>query len=206
MKKSLIYLFIIIQYSAFAQTEKNSFDFKKVYDIAMTKEQLKENTNAWMVKTFTNTNNGIKLTSTDNLLARGRFDGYFLDGIGVKKICHYELIIEASFKENKYRLVLSDFEIKPKDENFTMQANWGMMKSSKTKEEFIQKVKEFCIKHQPPNTNIMLKRLNKPKKLIKDMNAQKKNFDAINSQILAQQKSISKSLFNYLEKKKESDW
>jgi len=206
MKKLLTYLFILIQYSAFTQTKKNSFDFKKVYDIEMDKEQLKENTNAWMVKTFTNTNSGIKLTSTDNLIARGTFDGVFTDGLGRKNLCFFEYIIEISFKEDRYRLTLGDYTIKPTDKDLLNVAEWGMIQPVDSINEFIRVHSIFFKKYGSLGEYYIKKRLNNPKKVGKQMKKQRKHFDFIQPQILAHQKSISKSLFNYLEKRKESDW
>lgn len=206
MKNLFIYLIIIVQFSALSQTEKKDFNFKKIYDIKMSKEQLKENTNAWMVKTFTNTNNGIKLTSGDNLIARGKFDGVFRDGLGGKRPCHFEYLIEVSFKENKYRLTLSQYTIHPKNNFSIMLANWSMLYHKSNPEDFIKQQKEFYTNSNYIGSKTMLNRLNKPKKIAKDIKRHKKYFDVVHPQILAKQKLISESLFNYLEKKKESDW
>lgn len=206
MKKITVYLFTLVQLYAFAQTEKNSFDFEKVYDIEMNKEKLKENANAWMVKTFTNTNSGIKLTSSDNLIARGRFEGVFRDGIGGKRPCVFKYIIEISFKENKYRLTLNEYTIHPDNDFAIMLANWSMLYHTNIQEDFIKQQREFYNNNNFIGSQTMLNRLDNPKKVAKDIKRHKKYFDGVYPQILAHQISISESLFEYLEKKKKSDW
>jgi hypothetical protein len=206
MKKSLIYLFILIQFYSFSQTKKTSFDFKKVYDIEMAKEQLKENTNAWMVKTFTNTNNGIKLNSGDNLIARGTFKGVFRDGLGSQRTCKFEYVIEISFRENKYRIVMSDYDINADEDNMQFIASWGMLYNNGNKNDFINIQKLFYNDNRILGYKSLISKLDKPKKVDKQIKRHKKYFDIINPQIIAHQKSISESLFKYLESKKDSGW
>lgn len=206
MKKLLTYLFATVQLYTFSQTEKNSFDFEKIFDIEMSKEKLKENSNAWMVKTFTNTNNGIKLTSSDNLIARGRFEGVFRDGLGSKHPCYFEYIIEVSFKDNKYRIILSDYNIKSNKEEMQWIASWGMLYNNGNKIDFVDRQKIFFNNNRIPGYNSMIKKLDKPKKVNKEIKRHRKYFDIINFQIIEHQKKISESLYKYLEKKKKSDW
>jgi hypothetical protein len=206
MKRSLIYLFILIQFYSFSQTKKTSFDFKKVYDIEMAKEQLKENTNAWMVKTFTNTNNGIKLNSGDNLIARGRFAGVFRDGFGTKRPCKFEYIIEISFKENKYRVTMSDYDINANQDEMQSLASWSLLNNNGNKNDFIKTQKIFYNNIKIFGYKSMIRKLDKPKKVDKEMKRHKKYFDVVEPQIIANQKKISESLFKYLEKDKKSDW
>jgi hypothetical protein len=206
MKKSLIYLFIIIQYSAFTQTEKKDFNFEKVYEIEINKEELKENTNAWMVKTFTNTNNGIKLNSGDNLIARGQFDGVFRDGFGTERPCKFEYIIGISFKENKYRITMSDYDINANQDEMQWLASWSLLYNNANKNDFIKTQKLFYNNVKIFGYKFMIRKLDKPKKVDKEMKRHKKYFDVIEPQILANQKKISESLFKYLEKNKKSDW
>ncbi len=206
MKNLLTHLFILIQFTVFTQTKKNSFDFEKIYDFEMSKEQLKENTNAWMVKTFKNTNNGIKLTSTDNLIARGRFKGVFRDGLGGKRPCYFEYLIEVSFKDNKYRIIMSDYDINANQDEMQWLASWGMLYNNGNKNEFINRQKLFYENNRIFGYKSYLKKLNNPKKVDREIKRHKKYFDIINTQILAHQKSITKSLYDYLVKKKKSDW
>jgi hypothetical protein len=206
MKKSLIYLFIIIQYSAFTQTEKKDFNFEKVYEIQIDKDQLKENTNAWMVKTFTNTNNGIKLNSSDNLIARGQFDGVFRDGLGSERPCKFEYIIEISFKENKYRIIMSNYDIRASQDSMQSLASWSLLYNNGNKDTFISTQKEFYNNIKIFGYKSLVKKLDDPKKVDKDIIRHKKYFDVVNTQIIANQKKISESLFEYLEKNNKSDW
>ena len=186
------------------ENEKNFF-YREVFQINMKKEKLKENINTWMVKTFTNTNNGIKLNSDDNLIARGTFRGYFRNGLGAKESCSFDYVIQISFKNGRYRLTMSDFAINPDNNTMVMLANWGMIRPCETLEDFIIIQKEFMSGYGIYG-KAYLKRLDKPKKVRKDMIRHKKYFDIIEPQIKEKQKKISNSLLNYLKERVNDDW
>lgn len=202
---------ILFSISTFSQLkpddETYEFLYQEVFEIELSKDNLKENANAWMVKTFKNTNAGIKLNSDDNLIAKGVFDGVFRDGMGMIQDAKFNYIIEVSFKENKYRLTINSFIISPDDAAMAGIAYYGMRYPT----DDIEKFKTLQTKYinemmSGLEKKMLLKRLESPKKILKDIEKQKKYFDVIEPQIKERCTSLSKSLNDYLKKKKKDDW
>ena len=209
MKKAIIILTsILFSASVFSQLKPDDdtyeFIYQEVFEVKLTKEQLKENTNAWMVKTFKNTNAGIKLNSEDNLIAKGRFEGVFRDGLGSKSKTEFNYIIEISFKEGRYRMTISNFTIIPDDDAMTALANWGMRYPTDDLSKYKVLQESDINRFVGMGKKMMLKRLESTKKNVKDIERQKKYFNVIEPQIKKVCTLLSKSLNGYL--KKKDDW
>lgn len=203
MKKICI-LFLITTTTLLSQN--NPFTYEKVFEIEMTKSDLKENINAWMVKSFKNTNNGITLNSDDNLIARGIFDGYIKNGLGAKENSNFSYLIEVSVKDNKYRLTLTDYTVKTINPSMQFMGDYCMLPNPESQEEFVRIHTNFYENSNFIGSNSFVKRLQKPEKAEKEKIRHKKYFDFVHSQIILNQESIEKSLTEYLSKKLKDKW
>lgn len=210
MKKILLVIVLLTYVGLNAQIKVDETSFKyyyqEIFEVEGSKEILKENANAWLVKNYKNTNQGIKMNSDNNLIGKGVFDGQFKDGIGGKKACEFHFTIEISFKENRYRLTINDIYPESEDAGLTYFPYFGSIAPIEDDETFRTIHAELIENYLGMGKKMNKKHMLNPKNTSKNRKRQTKAHDFISPQIKTKLLSISKELESYMKKSQKDDW
>lgn len=112
MKRVLIILIILplVSFSQIQVDENNNIFFEQVYEINLSKEEIKSNVNEWMATNFNDANNVIKMNTSDKIIAKGLFlIPNVYKGYTSNLEIHYDLITD--FKEDRYKVLIQNLEI-----------------------------------------------------------------------------------------------
>ena len=99
MKKFLL-LLILIPSVSFSQIQYNtdsSFVFQEVYEVQLSKPEIRKKVNEWIALNFNNSNNVIKLNSEDKIIVKGNLGKPDID---------FDLITE--FKDGRYKILIDN--------------------------------------------------------------------------------------------------
>ncbi|GFD77126.1 hypothetical protein KUL113_65460 [Tenacibaculum sp. KUL113] len=208
MKKILLLLLLFTSLVSSAQLAIDDMDYKPIYTsvnkIELEKEEIKLNTETWLVEKFKNTNNGIKLNNDDKIIGKGSFGGMLINGIGGKGNCSINYIMNIEFKDQKYRLKIHSFSFD--SDEYGLIAQQLFKYSTKDIESF----KESILSHSKNATGFLKKRLIKisenSKKLNKFFEYTKKRDNFMLGQIKLECELLNTSLKNNLIKQQKEEW
>lgn len=209
MKKILVLTLLIstfVQSQIMIDESTNIKYYQNVFEIENKKEIIKENANSWIVKNYRNTNEGIKMNSTDNLIAKGIFRGLYRDGLGSKSDCDVHYTLEISFKENKYRLTINDIYLEPDNEVHYYLANYGLIVPIDDDEKFRQVHAAFAENYAVIGKKMTVNLFNNPKKTKKNKERHLKYHEVIMPIVEKKFFEIADDLKKYMESSKDDDW
>lgn len=209
MKIFLITLLASIFYTnSFGQIqhdEQNRVYYQKVFVVEGEKESLREKANAWLVKKFDNTNRGIKMNTSDNLIGKGNFDGELRDGLGRLLPAKFNYTLEISFKEGRYRMTINQLTQKFTHPDLP-PTEVQVVYPFDNPEKYVAYQKELIeATYSGLLAKSALKRLEKPNKVEKDMERQWKYYEVVEPQIKSHFKNLSESLYDYIKNDNNSD-
>ncbi|TDQ27690.1 DUF4468 domain-containing protein [Tenacibaculum caenipelagi] len=208
MKKILQLIFLFTSLVSSAQLVIDDIGYKPIYtsvnEIDLKKEEIKLNTETWLVEKFKNTNNGIKLNNDEKIIGKGSFEGLLINGIGGKGSCSINYIMNIEFKDQKYRLKIHSFSFDSQEYGlFALQL---FKYSTKDLESF----KESILTYSETESGSLKKRLIKmsenPKKLLKFYEYTKTRDDFMLDQIKAECEQLNASLKTNLIKLQKEEW
>ena len=207
----VLHLFLMIPMFCLSQIKYDESSrqifYQEVFEVEGTKEALREKANAWLVKTFDNTNRGVKMNTSDNLIAKGNFDGTMRDGLGRMIPAKFGYTLEVSFKEGRYRMTINQITQKFQHPDLPV-TEVKVVYPITEHNEYVSFQKNLIeTMYSGLNMKAALKRLDKPSKVQKDIDRQVKHYNVVEPQIISHFKDLSSSLYNYIKSdNSEEDW
>lgn len=193
-------------YSQIQYDENHNIYYQDVFEEGdISKESLKEKANAWLVKKFDNTNNGIKMNTSDNLIGKGRFDGVMRDGLGRNIPAEFGYTLEISFKDGRYRLTINQLTQKFTSSDFP-QVDEPIYYPYEDAQEYItHQRKVYESTYSGATLKAALNRLENENKVSRDMEKQWKYYNVVEPQIISHFEDLSKSLSSYIKTDSSND-
>ncbi len=191
-------LFLLFSCFSFGQVSNDlvvkNLDYKEVFEVDLTKSQIKEQVNKWFALNFKNSNYVIKHSSDDSTIGKGVFN------------VTIDFTIDVTFKNGRYKLEIYGFQqttnLSGLDTTTPVIYYYNY-----TYEQYINLSRSaFEGLDDSYGKKYLLKRLNNEKKSREDYNVQKKNMDLTSEGILSKTESIAQSLFKSVKSNKKDDW
>lgn len=216
MKKTLLIILVVLPtiiYSQFKIDTLNSEgSFSKVYDVKLSKEQLRQKSLEWIALSFKDSNEVIKLNTDDKVIAKGYFDVEILSrGYKLKQKVYF--VIEVAFKEAKYKLDFHTFVVQATVQGRKFETPYNQYLSCLDRESYVSYLKQ-AIKTNPTNGLVSDKRvakaytkiLNSPKLIDENIEKGLVFEKQYTSQIKNNVEMLAEDLFTYITKKSNNDW
>lgn len=216
MKKILLIILVVfptIIYSQFKIDTLNSEgSFSKVYEVKLSKEQLRQKSLEWIAISFKDSNEVIKLNTDDKVIAKGYFDVEILSrGYKIKQKVYF--VIEVAFKEAKYKLDFHTFIVQANFQGNKIETPYNQSLACLNRDSYI-KYLESAINVNPTNGLVSDKRivkvytkiLNNPKLIDENIEKGLVFEKQYTSQIKNNVEMLAEDLFTYITKKSTDDW
>lgn len=112
MKKILL-LLVLIPYFSNGQIQykdDGSIYFDKVYQVDLEKEEIKSSVNEWMALNFNDSDNVIKMNTTDKIIANGIVSVLY-DKNKIDQVYRIKFSLITEFKKERYKILINNFSL-----------------------------------------------------------------------------------------------